>query len=65
MSPGPYRDRGINGALKSIPATDLGAVVVRETLSRAKLDPARVGSVVLGNVVQASNKMNLSARLAG
>jgi acetyl-CoA C-acetyltransferase len=31
---------------------------VRETLKRSKLDPATVGSVVLGNVIQAGNKMN-------
>jgi acetyl-CoA C-acetyltransferase len=47
-----------NGSLKNIPATELGAVVVRETLQRAKLDPAAVGSVVMGNVIQAGNKMN-------
>ena len=36
-----------NGTLKNTPATELGAIVVRETLRRAALDPARVGSVVL------------------
>ena len=49
---------GFNGAFKGIPATELGAAAVRETLARAKLDPARLGSVVLGNVIQAGNKMN-------
>jgi acetyl-CoA C-acetyltransferase len=49
---------GFNGALKSAPATALGAVAVRETLARAKLDPALLGSVVMGNVIQAGNKMN-------
>jgi acetyl-CoA C-acetyltransferase len=47
-----------NGSLKTVPAADLGAAVVRETLKRSKLDPATVGSVVLGNVIQAGNKMN-------
>jgi acetyl-CoA C-acetyltransferase len=47
-----------NGSLKSTPAVELGAAVVRETLRRAKLDPAKLGSVVMGNVVQAGNKMN-------
>ncbi|WP_322005082.1 thiolase family protein [Paraburkholderia tropica] len=47
-----------NGALKGVPATELGAIAVRETLARAKLDPALLGSVVLGNVIQAGNKMN-------
>jgi acetyl-CoA C-acetyltransferase len=47
-----------NGSLKGVPAADLGATVVRETLKRSRLDPAAVGSVVLGNVIQAGNKMN-------
>ena len=47
-----------NGSLKGIPAPDLGAVVVRETLRRAGLDAAAVGGVVMGNVIQAGNKMN-------
>ena len=53
-----------NGALKDTPATALGALVVRETLRRSKLDPSAVGSVVMGNVIQAGNKMN-PARQAG
>ncbi len=53
-----------NGSLKTVPATDLGATVVRETLRRAKLDPAAVGSVVLGNVIQAGNKMNPARQAA-
>jgi acetyl-CoA C-acetyltransferase len=47
-----------NGSLKTIPATDLGAAVVRETLMRSGLDAATIGSVVMGNVIQAGNKMN-------
>ena len=47
-----------NGSLKTIPAPDLGAVVVRETLKRSGLAADAIGSVVMGNVVQAGNKMN-------
>jgi len=47
-----------NGSLKTIPATDLGAAVVHETLKRSGLSAAGVGSVVMGNVIQAGNKMN-------
>src|SRR6267154_5084015 len=47
-----------NGSLKTIPATDLGAKVVRVTLRRSRLDAAAIGSVVMGNVIQAGNKMN-------
>ncbi|GGF85883.1 acetyl-CoA acetyltransferase [Azorhizobium oxalatiphilum] len=47
-----------NGALKGVAATELGAIVVSETLRRARLAPAMIGSVVMGNVVQAGNRMN-------
>ncbi len=53
-----------NGSLKATPATDLGAVVVRETLKRAKLDAAAIGSVVMGNVIQAGNRMNPARQAA-
>ncbi|MBV8101551.1 MAG: thiolase family protein [Verrucomicrobia bacterium] len=53
-----------NGSLKTIPATELGSVVVRETLQRAKLDPGAVESVVMGNVIQAGNKMNPARQAA-
>jgi acetyl-CoA C-acetyltransferase len=47
-----------NGSLKTIPAPELGAAVVRETLKRSGLDATAIGSVVMGNVIQAGNKMN-------
>jgi acetyl-CoA C-acetyltransferase len=53
-----------NGALKGIPATELGATVVREALRRATLDPAEVGAVIMGNVVQAGNRMNPARQAA-
>ena len=53
-----------NGTLKGTPATDLGATVVRETMRRSGLDPARVGSVVMGNVIQAGNRMNPARQAA-
>ena len=52
------------GSLKDIPAPDLGAAAVRATLERAKLAPAKVQALVLGNVIQAGVKMN-PARQAG
>lgn len=52
------------GALKSTPATDLGAVAIRETLKRSGIDPAVLGGVVMGNVVQAGNKMNPARQAA-
>ena len=53
-----------NGSLKTIPAPDLGAAVVRETLKRSGLDAAAIGSVVMGNVIQAGNKMNPARQAA-
>ena len=53
-----------NGSLRAIPAPDLGAAVVRETLKRSGLDAAAIGSVVMGNVIQAGNKMNPARQAA-
>jgi len=46
------------GSLKSIPAPDLGTTAIKTVLTRSKLDPAKVATVVMGNVIQAGNKMN-------
>ncbi len=46
------------GSLKGTAATDLGAIVIKSTLERAKLNGADVNSVVMGQVVQAGAKMN-------
>ena len=55
---------GFGGTLKSTPATDLGAAVIRHVLDRAALGGDAVDGVVMGNVVQAGNRMN-PARQAG
>ena len=39
------------GSLKDIPPTELGALVVRESLARAQTDGKDVGHVVFGHVV--------------
>jgi acetyl-CoA C-acetyltransferase len=52
------------GALKSVPAPDLGACAVRACLERAGLQGSDVGTVVMGNVVQAGNKMNPARQAA-
>ena len=46
------------GALKDIPATELGSIVIRGALERAGLDPGEVDEVIMGNVLQASLGMN-------
>lgn len=53
-----------NGSLKSAPATALGAVAVGAVLKRSGLDPALVGAVTMGNVIQAGNKMNPARQAA-
>jgi acetyl-CoA C-acetyltransferase len=52
------------GTLKDTAATDLGAVTIRATLERAKLAPGEIGTVVMGNVIQAGNKMNPARQAA-
>ena len=52
------------GTLKEVPATTLGAVAVRETLRRSGLDAKEIGSVVMGNVIQAGNRMNPARQAA-
>jgi acetyl-CoA C-acetyltransferase len=41
-----------------VPATDLGAIVVKESLARARLDAAQVGEVILGQVLAAGVGQN-------
>lgn len=52
------------GSLKDVPATELGAAAVRETLKRSGLDGKELASVVMGNVVQAGNRMNPARQAA-
>jgi acetyl-CoA C-acetyltransferase len=47
-----------NGTLKGVPATELGLIVIRETLRRAGLSGDDIDTVVMGNVIQAGNGMN-------
>src|SRR5258708_17902858 len=46
------------GALKDIPAPDLGAAAIKAAVARAGIRPDEVETVVMGNVVQAGVKMN-------
>ena len=52
------------GSLKDTPPTVLGATVVREALSRAKVDGAEVGHVVFGHVVNTEPKDMYLSRVA-
>jgi acetyl-CoA C-acetyltransferase len=53
-----------NGSLKGVPATDLGAAAIRETLRRAGGGTFDVDTVVFGNVIQAGNRMNPARQAA-
>ncbi|HEX5915177.1 MAG TPA: acetyl-CoA C-acyltransferase, partial [Rubrobacter sp.] len=46
------------GTLKDTPATDLGATVGKEVLSRAGIEPDRVDQVIVGNILSAGQGMN-------
>lgn len=52
------------GALKDMPATDIGAVAIRASLARAKLDGSALDTLVMGHVVQAGAKMNPARQAA-
>lgn len=52
------------GALKDVTAPELGARVIREALTRAGADPAQVGDVILGCVLQAGAGMNVARQAA-
>jgi acetyl-CoA C-acetyltransferase len=46
------------GSLKDVPAPDLGAVAIGAAVERAGVKPEEIGTVVMGNVIQAGAKMN-------
>ncbi|MFN9726415.1 acetyl-CoA C-acetyltransferase [Acidovorax sp.] len=46
------------GALAKVPATELGAVVIREAIARAGLSDAQVGEVIMGQVLTAGVGQN-------
>jgi acetyl-CoA C-acetyltransferase len=52
------------GAFKDLTAVDLGAVVIREAIARAGVEPADVGDVVMGCVLQAGAGMNVARQAA-
>ena len=52
------------GSLKDIPPTDLAARVVKEAVSRARIDPKDVGQCVFGNVIHTEPKDMYLSRVA-
>ncbi len=57
-----------NGALASVPAHDLGAIVIRDVVQRAGLQPGDIDEVILGQILtaaQGQNPARQAARHAG
>ncbi len=50
--------------LKDTPADDLGAMVVREVLTRSGIDPHEVDEVIIGNVAQPPKAANIARVIA-
>ena len=48
------------GCLRDVPAYDLGAAVLNEVVKRAKVDPAHVDDVILGQCYQSGEYVNLA-----
>ena len=48
------------GTLKDVPAAELGAIVVKEAVSRAGIKPEQVDEVIFGNVLQAGLGQNVA-----
>jgi acetyl-CoA C-acetyltransferase len=53
-----------HGALKSVPATQLGSMVVRAAVERAKLSPEMIDEVIMGNVISAGLGQNPARQAA-
>jgi acetyl-CoA C-acetyltransferase len=46
------------GTLQSVTAVELGAIVIKEVISRASLEPVDIDEVIMGNVLQAGLGQN-------
>lgn len=53
-----------SGTLKDTPAVELGATVIKACIERSKAVGEDVGTVVMGNVIQAGNRMNPARQAA-
>jgi acetyl-CoA C-acetyltransferase len=52
------------GALKDVPASELGRVVIEGAIRRAGIDKADIEEVIMGNVLQAGGGMNTARQAA-
>lgn len=54
----PFLEGSFQGAFNSLAAHDLGAIVIKEVVSRANLKPSDVNEVILGQALQAGQGQN-------
>ena len=52
------------GSLKDIPVVELGGIVIKEVLARAKIRPEKTDEVIMGNVLQAGLGQNPARQAA-
>ncbi|MBQ5376378.1 MAG: acetyl-CoA C-acyltransferase, partial [Lachnospiraceae bacterium] len=50
----------MGGALSTVPATELGSIVIKEALNRAGVKPEQVDHVYMGCVIQAGQGQNVA-----
>lgn len=53
----------LGGKLSSLTAPKLGGIAIKEALKRAKVEPANVGEVIFGSVLQGGKGRFLQGRL--
>jgi acetyl-CoA C-acetyltransferase len=53
------------GSLKDVPATELGAIAVKEAFKRAGVDAAQAGQIVFGNVIHCEPRDMYVSRVVG
>lgn len=52
------------GALKNVPATELGAIVIRDAIKRGSIDPCHVNEVIFGGVLTTGLGQNIARQAA-
>ena len=54
----------MGGSLSTIPAAELGAIVIKEAINRAGIKPSDVEHVYMGCVIQAGQGQNVARQAA-
>ncbi|MCX5895432.1 MAG: acetyl-CoA C-acyltransferase, partial [Proteobacteria bacterium] len=53
-----------SGALRDIPASDLGSIVIKEAVKRAGISPEQVNEVIFGHVLSTAQGQNPARQAA-